>query len=124
MARLRPPKRRRSSSSAAAPRIHSQALLSCRPCRPDPDEVLDADYRKAQAVRFAGIWIDTRGSGGHHIRHLGVDVHQSIRRKYVVLVGVNRLAGADDRIPITGSLIGGRVLPECMAGAREVLGIG
>ena len=63
-----------------------------------PDEVLDADHRKAQAVRFASIRIDARGSGGHHIRHLGVEIHQSIRRKNIVLVGANRFARADDRI--------------------------
>jgi hypothetical protein len=85
----------------------------------DVDEILDADHRKAHGVGLAGVGVDARGPGGDHVGRVDVEVDQRVRGEHVVFVGVDRLAGADDRVPIAGGLVARRIFAERVAGAAE-----
>jgi len=68
----------------------------------DLDEVADGHDREAQAVGLARVGVEARRTGRDRIRVLGVQVHQGVGAEDEVAVGVERLAGADDRVPVAG----------------------
>jgi hypothetical protein len=66
------------------------------------DEVAEGDDREAHAVRLARVRIDRGRPSRGRVRVLGVDVDQVVGADDEELVRVDRLAGADDRLPIAG----------------------
>ena len=84
-----------------------------------PHEILDAHDREGHAIGLAGIRIDCRRARGYDIGRLSIEIDQRVRREYVILAGINRLAGTDDPVPIAGAGIACGILAESMRGAGE-----
>src|SRR3954463_7166138 len=76
-------------------------------------------HREGEAVGLAGRRVDRRRSGRDDVLVLRAEVDQRIRRDDEIAVRIDRLAGADDRVPIAGRPVLGLVLAGGVAGARE-----
>jgi hypothetical protein len=83
------------------------------------DEVAQADDGEAEPVGLARIGIDRGRPRGRHVRVGHVEVHEGVGRQDKELVGVDRLAGADDRIPVARHFLGFRVFAGGVRGAGE-----
>jgi hypothetical protein len=85
----------------------------------DAHEVADRHQRKIHAIGLAGRRI--RGSRPRRRHHgvVGVDVDQRVAGENEIFVGVDRLAGTDDRVPITGQRIALPIFARRMARAGE-----
>src|SRR5467141_3666865 len=64
---------------------------------------------KCRAVGLSGVRIDGRGPAGADGRTLHIQVDQRVCAHHEVFVGIDRLAGADDRVPVAGGLVVGLV---------------
>src|SRR5437667_6931148 len=69
--------------------------------------------------RLPGIRIDGRRPGGADPRTLYIQVDQRICAHREISVGIDRLARADDRVPVAGSLVVGLVASCRMRGPGE-----
>ena len=68
------------------------------------DEVANGHQREVGAPGLAGVGVVTGRAGGGDSGVAGVEVDQGVRRHDVIAVGVERLAGADDGIPVARGL--------------------
>ena len=84
----------------------------------DIDEIADADDREVHAPGLAGVGVHGRRSGGDGAAG-HVEVHQRVGGEDEVLVGVDRLARADDPVPVARRLVLRLVLAEGVAVAGE-----
>ena len=94
------------------PKTLDQGLL-------DIDEIADGHDREIERVRLAGIGIDRGRACGRGLGVACVEVHQRVGGEDEILVGINRLAGADDRVPVAGSGIGGGIFAGGVRIGRE-----
>jgi hypothetical protein len=90
------------------------------------DEVADGDDGEAVWIGFAQIAIGLAGIGidGSRPRRRdggigGAQVHQRVRREHEILIGIDRLAGADDGIPVAGGLVALGIFAGGMTSAGE-----